>query len=81
MNGFFDIRALTPLGAKGPNAAAIEREAAALIQTYGPRGVRIAEQKAIAADFFGQAEAKSYWLEVAALAARLVPLNGPSTER
>ena len=80
MNGFFDIRALTPLRAEGPDAAAIERDAATLIRTYGPRGVRIAEQKAIAADFFGQAEAKNYWLQVAALAARLVPQNGSSPE-
>ena len=80
MNGFFDIRALTPLGAAGPNAAAIEREAAALIRTYGSRGVRIAEQKAIAADFFGQTQDKDYWLQVAQLASRLVPLGPPPAE-
>jgi len=52
------------------NAAAVDSDADALISAYGERSVRIAEQKAIAADFFGQRHVAERWLQVAERAAR-----------
>jgi len=52
------------------SAAGVDSEADALISAYGERSVRIAEQKAIAADFFGQRHVAQRWLEVAERAAR-----------
>lgn len=52
------------------NAAAVDSEADALISAFGERSVRIAEQKAIAADFFGQRQLAERWMAVAERAAR-----------
>jgi hypothetical protein len=59
----------------------VDSDADALISAYGERSVRIAEQKAIAADFFGHRDLAQRWLAVAERAARrLAPspqqLNG-----
>lgn len=60
------------LAAQPPEGHDIERDATALVTAYGANGVRIAEQKAIAASFFGRDEASQRWRRIAARAARLV---------
>ena len=52
------------------NTAGVDSEADALITAFGERSVRIAEQKAIAADFFGQRHLAERWMAVAERAAR-----------